>query len=81
MPLRLPLLALALLALAACGGNKVRGDGPPTGSSRIPDLPGDAVPRPESRSRYGNGPVYELSLIHISEPTRLKTRSRMPSSA
>ena len=24
---------------------------------------------------------YALSLIHISEPTRLKTRSRMPSSA
>ena len=23
----------------------------------------------------------QLSLIHISEPTRLKTRSRMPSSA
>ena len=26
-------------------------------------------------------PVLVLSLIHISEPTRLKTRSRMPSSA
>mgnify|MGYP001820419270 CR=1 FL=1 len=25
--------------------------------------------------------VFHLSLIHISEPTRLKTRSRMPSSA
>ena len=25
--------------------------------------------------------LYGLSLIHISEPTRLKTRSRMPSSA
>ena len=25
--------------------------------------------------------VDRLSLIHISEPTRLKTRSRMPSSA
>ena len=25
--------------------------------------------------------VFDLSLIHISEPTRLKTRSRMPSSA
>ena len=60
MPLRLTLLAVALLALAACGGNTVRGDGPPGGSSRIPDLPGDAIPRPESRSRYGNGPVYEV---------------------
>ena len=27
------------------------------------------------------GTVLTLSLIHISEPTRLKTRSRMPSSA
>ena len=26
-------------------------------------------------------PVYMLSLIHISEPTRQDTRSRMPSSA
>ena len=26
-------------------------------------------------------PIMDLSLIHISEPTRLKTRSRMPSSA
>ena len=25
--------------------------------------------------------LQKLSLIHISEPTRLKTRSRMPSSA
>ena len=28
-----------------------------------------------------NGAPMHLSLIHISEPTRLKTRSRMPSSA
>ena len=27
------------------------------------------------------GEVYHLSLIHISEPTRLDARSRMPSSA
>ena len=25
--------------------------------------------------------THDLSLIHISEPTRLRTRSRMPSSA
>lgn len=56
----LPLLATGMLALAACGGNKVKGDGPPSGSSRAPDVPGDAVPRPEARSRYGNGPVYEV---------------------
>ena len=29
----------------------------------------------------GTDAVFMLSLIHISEPTRLKTRSRMPSSA
>ena len=53
-------LAVSLLALAACGGNKTRHDGPPSGSARIPDLPGDAVPRKEPRSKYGNGPVYEV---------------------
>jgi len=48
-----------VLAVAGCGGSKVKDDGPP-GSTRIPDLPGDAVPRPEARSKYGNGPVYEV---------------------
>lgn len=59
------LFVLALvLTLAGCGGGNIRGDGP--GSSRIPDLPGDAVPRPEARSRHGNGrdmgngPGYEV---------------------
>ena len=56
----LALLACASLELAGCGGNKVRGDGPPSGSARAPDLPGDPVPRPEPRSKYGNGPVYEV---------------------
>ena len=60
MRARLPLLAIGCLAMAACGGNTIKGDGPPTGSARIPDLPGDAVPRPEPRSKYGNGPVYEV---------------------
>jgi rare lipoprotein A len=60
MRARLPLLAIGCLAIAACGGNKVKGDGPPSGSTRIPDLPGDAIPRPEPRSKYGNGPVYEV---------------------
>lgn len=52
---------LAALLLAACSGTGIRGDGPPrSGSGRIPDLPDDAVPRAEARSRYGNGPVYEV---------------------
>ena len=52
-------LTLAAMSLAACGGNNVR-DSAPSGSVSIPDLPGDPVPRPEARSRYGNGPVYEV---------------------
>lgn len=60
MQARFALLAIAALTVAGCGGNKVKGDGPPSGSTRIPDLPGDAVPRREQRSKYGNGPVYEV---------------------
>ena len=56
-----PLLLLALsMMLAGCGSNETK-DGPPgSGSNRIPDLPDDAVPRPEPRSKYGNGPNYEV---------------------
>ena len=55
-----PVLFLLAATLAGCGSSDVR-DGPPrSGSNRIPDLPGDAVPRPEAKSRYGNGPVYEV---------------------
>ncbi len=46
--------------LAGCGSNDVRDGGPESGSASIPNLPGDAIPRPEPRSRYGNGPVYEV---------------------
>ena len=59
---RLIILTIAIV-LAGCGGNRSK-DGP--GSSRIPDLPGDAIPRPEPRSKYGNGrdkgngPQYEV---------------------
>lgn len=60
MQARLPLLAISLLALAACGGNRVKGDGPPSGSSRMPDRIDEVTPRREPRSRYGNGPVYEV---------------------
>jgi len=54
---RLIVFAIAI-ALAGCGGQKTRRDGP--GSGRIPDLPGDAIPRPEPRSKFGNGPQYEV---------------------
>ena len=53
------LLLIATL-LASCGSNDVRDGGPASGSTSIPNLPGDAIPRPEPRSRYGNGPVYEV---------------------
>ena len=56
-PALLVLFTVALV-LAGCGSGKTKRDGP--GSARIPDLPGDAIPRPEPRSRYGNGPVYEV---------------------
>lgn len=61
MRARLPLLILPVILIAACHGGGIRGDGPPTsGTARIPDLPGDAIPRREPRSKYGNGPVYEV---------------------
>ena len=58
---------------------------------RIPTFP-DQAERPEVRELtnrssvvrlaiFGNGSERTLSLIHISEPTRQDTRSRMPSSA
>lgn len=48
------------MVLASCGTDKVR-DGPPrSGSGSVAELPADAVPRTEPRSRYGNGPVYEV---------------------
>jgi len=47
------------MMLASCGSNEVQ-DSAPSGSVSIPDLPGDAIPKPEARSRYGNGPVYEV---------------------
>ncbi len=54
------LLVLATLALAAgCGPARVK-DGPPSGRTAQRNLPDDAVPRREPKSRYGNGPVYEV---------------------
>lgn len=53
-------LLLLFITLASCGANKTK-DGPPrSGSASIPELPADAVPRPEPRSPYGNVPVYEV---------------------
>jgi rare lipoprotein A len=61
MQARLTLTLIAVLIVAACQGSGLRGDGPPkSGSTRIGGLPGDAIPRREPRSNYGNGPVYEV---------------------
>lgn len=49
-----------ILLVAGCAGQPGK-DGPPRRGSAIPpDLPPDPVPRKESRSHYGNGPVYEV---------------------
>jgi rare lipoprotein A len=50
--------ALFLFAsLLSCGTSEVK-DSAPTGS--VGRLPDDAIPRPEPKGRYGNGPVYEV---------------------
>ena len=59
--LRWLLPACLLLLTAACSSTPAGRDGPPPSrSGGITELPSDAVPRPEPRSRYGNGPVYEV---------------------
>ena len=52
-------VALVLFALlTACGSNETKDSAPSSGSGAIAGLPDDAVPRPEPKSRYGNGPNY-----------------------
>ena len=60
-PRRLALVAslAGLSLLAACAAPRPAPDRAPT-SGTPTRLPGDAVPREEPRSRYGNGPVYEV---------------------
>lgn len=56
-------IAVALLAclhVAACTSSLQRDGQPRGGSGSISELPDDATPRPEPRSKYGNGPVYEV---------------------
>ncbi len=60
---RLPLLALLVTTASIVSACASRGpqDGPPRTVSNIPrDLPGNATPREEPRSRYGNGPYYKV---------------------
>jgi len=53
---------LCLSLIAGCGSGPRVADGPPrTGAVVRPALPGDAIPREEPRSRYGNGPYYRVN--------------------
>lgn len=61
-PERIRQLAILLLIVltASCAGRTQTDSGPATGSNIPPDLPDDAIPRKEPKSRYGNGPYYEV---------------------
>ena len=61
-PDRLSKLAILVIILSIAGcASKKSSDGPPrSGSSASGQLPADAVPRKEAKSRYGNPPVYEV---------------------
>lgn len=58
--LKVALSTLSLAAVAGCA-MQVPVDRAPRGRAAIPrELPADPIPRPEPRSRYGNGPTYEV---------------------
>lgn len=55
------LVAAVLCMLSACGSHAVRDGAPPSANDRLPrELPPDAIPRDEPRSRFGNGPYYQV---------------------
>lgn len=59
---RRSLLVLAMLTLLqACASRPAHDGEPPRSGSNVPlHLPDDAIPRDEPRSRYGNGPYYQV---------------------
>lgn len=57
---RLLVLGALVAMTGACAVRPAADGGPQSGSAVPPELPADPVPRPEPRSRYGNGPVYEV---------------------
>ena len=62
-PEHFKLLQLVILfsVLSACSLQPRYDSGPrQSGSNVPPDMPADAIPRKEPRSRYGNGPYYEV---------------------
>lgn len=56
---RLVVSLIFLLSLYACVSTSTRDSGP-AGGSVSTGLPDDAIPRQEPRSRYGNGPYYQV---------------------
>jgi len=50
---------ILLLSLYACVSTSTRDSAPASGSAST-RLPDDAIPRQEPRSRYGNGPYYQV---------------------
>lgn len=49
------------LMLSACSYQPTYDSGPAAGESNVLTLPDDPVPRDEPRSRYGNGPYYNVN--------------------
>ncbi len=68
-PERLWLVCAAALLVGGCA-SRPPADGVPEGSATTP--PADPSPRPEPRSRYGNGPIYEVlgSRYQVLESSR-----------
>ncbi len=54
------LLAVSLL-LSACSSQPMYDSGPSVGETNVQELPDDAIPRDEPRSRHGNGPYYKVN--------------------
>lgn len=59
LPLLVSFFCTSIL-ITACGSQRPS-DSPPQGGTNVPrDLPGNALPKNEPRSRYGNGPIYQV---------------------
>jgi rare lipoprotein A len=50
-----------VLVLSACSSQPAYDSGPTISASNVRDLPDDAIPRDEPRSRHGNGPYYKVN--------------------
>ena len=54
-------LFVFFLILSACSSQPAYDRGPTASESTAVNLPDDAIPREEPRSRYGNGPYYQVN--------------------